>query len=473
MTVCGYDEWFMEKRTVHIKTFGCQMNKLDSSLVASALADAGYAFTEKATEADAVVINTCSVREHAEARVFSHLGHLKHLRKSRPGLVVAVMGCMAQRLGKELLAHPAVDVVCGPAQLPQLPSLLAEAGEKSRKDRHLLAVSENIRHRSSQSEGESLDEFERLHDMEDTEVPGQAYVRAMHGCDRFCSYCVVPYVRGPEVSRSPQAICEQIRRLADQGIQQITLLGQTINSYKYTEGDKTWRLADLLEMAAGVDGVRWVRFITSYPADFDEGIFHAMAANKKVCRYLHIPAQSGSDRILKAMNRHYTAAQYLALLDRARQIVPDIAVAGDFIVGFPGETDEDFQATCDLLARARYKNAFIFKYSPRPGTRAEKGMADDVPAEVKKERNTKLLELQNSVSEDINRGFIGQVVEVMVDGPSRKPHLDGMPRELPQLTGRTGSDYIVVFDGPVSLTGTFAKVRVMRSSALTLFGELV
>jgi tRNA-2-methylthio-N6-dimethylallyladenosine synthase len=448
------------------------MNKLDSGLLASALTEAGYTLTEKATEADAVVINTCSVREHAEARVFSHLGHLKHLRKTRPGLVVAVMGCMAQRLGAELLAHPAVDIVCGPAQLPQLPSLIEKASEKSRKERETLAVTQDIRRRGTAENGDSLDEFERLHDIEDPDIPGQAYVRAMHGCDRFCSYCVVPYVRGPEVSRPPKAIGDQIRRLADQGIRQITLLGQTINSYKYTEGERTWRLADLLEMAAGVEGIRWVKFITSYPVDFDEAIFRAMAGMDKVCRYLHIPAQSGSNRILKAMNRHYTTTEYLALLERGRSIVPDLAVAGDFIVGFPGETEEDFQATCDLLMRAQYKNSFIFKYSPRPGTRAEKGMADDVPAEVKKLRNTKLLELQNSVSEALNRTFVGQVIEVMVDGPSKKAHLNGAPGKMPQMIGRTGTDYIVVFDGPLSLTGTFARVRITRSSALTLFGEL-
>lgn len=471
-TGSGYDTGLMDNRRVHIKTFGCQMNKLDSGLLASALAEAGYTLTEKATDADAVVINTCSVREHAEARVFSHLGHLKHIRKSRPEMVVAVMGCMAQRLGAELLAHPAVDIVCGPAQLPQLPALLAEAAAKSRKERDILAVTSDIRKKHEGQEGEALDEFERLHDMEDSDVPGQAYVRAMHGCDRFCSYCVVPYVRGPEVSRSPKAIGEQIQRLADSGVKQITLLGQTINSYKYTEGGRTWRLADLLEMAASIDGVQWVRFITSYPADFDESILRAMAGNSKICRYLHIPAQSGSDRILKAMNRKYTAAEYMALLMRAREIVPDIGIAGDFIVGFPGETQEDFEATCAMVRQAKYKNIFVFKYSPRPGTRADKGMADDVHGEVKKERNMRLLEIQNQVSLEMNRELIGRVIEVMVDGASKKPHLDGEAKAMPQLTGRTSSDHIVVFDGPLSLTGTFVKVRVSRSSALTLFGEI-
>jgi tRNA-2-methylthio-N6-dimethylallyladenosine synthase len=461
----------MDTRSVHIKTFGCQMNKLDSGLLASAMTDAGFTMADSVTSADVIVINTCSVREHAEERVFSHLGHLKHLKKGRPDLIVAVMGCMAQRLGPELLEHPVVNIVCGPGQLPQLPSLIEQARTATRKNAELLAVTENIRQKTSGQDVGSLDDFERLHDIEDTDIPGQAYVRAMRGCDRFCSYCIVPYVRGPEVSRPPQAIRDQIIRLADQGIRQITLLGQTINSYTYIEGDKTWRLADILEMAAAIDGIHWVRFITSYPSDFDEAIFHAMARIEKVCHYLHIPAQSGSDRILKAMNRKYTTAEYITLLDKARDIVPDIAIAGDFIVGFPGETDEDFEATCNLLVRAQYKNAFIFKYSPRPGTRADKTLADDVPTEVKKHRNTRLLELQNSVSMEYNRRFVGKTVEVMVEGLGKKPHLDGPLHDQPQLVGRTATDYIVIFDGPLRLIGTFARIKITRTSALTLFGE--
>jgi tRNA-2-methylthio-N6-dimethylallyladenosine synthase len=449
------------------------MNKLDSSLLASALAGAGFTLTGSVSDAAVVVINTCSVREHAEARVFSHLGHLKYLKKSRPQLVVAVMGCMAQRLGRELLEHPAVDIVCGPAQIPQLPAMIEEACGRSEARPELLAVTEDIRRRTSDHHAGSLDDFERLHDMEDADIPGQAYVRAMHGCDRFCSYCVVPYVRGPEVSRPPIAIRDQIVRLAERGIKQITLLGQTINSYSYAEGEKTWRLADILEMAADVEGIRWVRFVTSYPADFDEAIFHVMARQPKICQYLHIPAQSGSDKILKAMNRRYTAAEYLAILDKARDIVPDIAIAGDFIVGFPGESDDDFLATCDLLIRARYKSAFIFKYSPRPGTRADKNLADDIPAEVKKERNARLLELQNVVSEEINGLFIGRTLDVMVEGPGKKPGLDGAGGDIPQLMGRTATDHIVVFNGPLTLTGSFVKVRIGRASALTLFGEMV
>ncbi|HSV26963.1 MAG TPA: tRNA (N6-isopentenyl adenosine(37)-C2)-methylthiotransferase MiaB [Sedimentisphaerales bacterium] len=459
-------------RTCHIRTFGCQMNKLDSSLTASALVEADFSLTERAADADVIVINTCSVREHAEARVLSHLGHLKHMKKTRPELVVAVIGCMAQRLGAELLEHPAVNIVCGPAQLSRLPQLINEALSAAKKKTGLMAVTENAR-RPASRDTDSLDEFERLYDDSDADIPGQAYVRAMHGCDRFCSYCVVPYVRGHELSRPPQAIRDQILRLVDHGVKQITLLGQTINSYSYREGDKVWRLADILEMAAAVEGVRWVRFITSYPADFDQSILRVMADVEKVCPYLHIPAQSGSDRILKAMNRHYTAAEYLALLDKARDIVPGISVAGDFIVGFPGETEQDFMDTCDMLVKSRYKNAFIFRYSPRPGTRAEERMVDDVPLEVKKERNTRLLELQNSISERMNRDYIGMALEVMVEGPAKKPGLNSATDGICQLMGRTATDHIVVFNGSPTLAGSFVKTKITRTSALTLFGDMV
>jgi tRNA-2-methylthio-N6-dimethylallyladenosine synthase len=297
----------------------------------------------------------------------------------------------------------------------------------------------------------------------------------MHGCDNFCTYCIVPYVRGPQACRPPKLIIEQIKKLAAVGIKQITLLGQRVNAYEYTQGEKTYCLADLLEMASAIDGIEWIKFVTSYPAEefFDE-ICSAMANLPKVCHYLHIPAQSGSDKILKAMNRHYTAAQYLELLDRARNFVPDIAIAGDFIVGFPGETDEDFQASIDLARKARYKNAFIFKYSPRPGTTADNRLSDNVPIEVKQQRNIELLKVQEKISDQLSREFLGQTIKVLVEGLSKKPHLnakDGGTR--PQLTSRTAGDWIVVFNGPPSLAGQFAIVKITKTTPLTLFGELL
>jgi len=460
----------MDTRKVHINSFGCQMNKLDSAIVTGALEDAGFTLTEKVKDADVVLINTCSVRRHAEDRVLSHLGHLKHIKETRPRLVVGVIGCMAQRLGAELLDHEAVDIVCGPAQIPQIPGLVKRALEEQKK---ILTVTQNIRRKCSDDQSDALDNFELAYDSDKNHIPGQAFVRVMRGCNNFCSYCVVPYVRGPEVSRPPQAIIEQIKKLAADGVKQITLLGQTINSYSFPAGDRTYRLADLLEMASEVDGIRWIRFITSYPVGFDESILHAMADLPKVCPYLHIPAQSGSDKILKAMNRGYTASEYLDLLTKARRIVPGIAIAGDFIVGFPSERDADFAATVQLVKKAKYKNCFIFKYSPRPGTRADDKLTDTVPDDVKKRRNVELLAVQNQISGEYNKCFLGRTLEVLVEGPSKKPHLNIAENAgRPQLIGRTATDYIVVFNGPESLAGELAEVEITKTSPLTLFGKI-
>jgi tRNA-2-methylthio-N6-dimethylallyladenosine synthase len=481
----------MEHRKIHLKNFGCQMNKLDSSLVVSALCEQGFSLTDKPGEADVIIINTCSVREHAENRVFSNLGHIKHLKKSRPEMLVAVIGCMAQRLGDELLAHDAVDIVAGPAQLHEVPSLIRQALVDHEKH---LSVSEKIRQPLAESKvieaGHKLDDFEIAYDTDANHIKSQAFIRAMRGCNNFCTYCIVPYVRGPEVSRPPEAIIQQAKKLADQGIRQITLLGQTVNSYRYQAGHKTYTLADLLDQVSAIDNVHWVRFITSHPGKFDESILQVMAENPKVCPYLHIPAQSGSDRVLAAMNRGYTAGQYIALMDKARSIVPDIAIAGDFIVGFPGETDEDFQATVELVRRVRYKNAFVFKYSPRPGTHSEKKLEDNIPAEVKQQRNMQLLEVISEIADQDNQRFLGKTIEVLVEGLSKKPHLNtaeasrsGIDNNQssiinhqlphPQLIGRTAHDYIVVFNGPETLTGRFINVKITKTAPLTLFAELV
>lgn len=459
-------------KKVFIRSFGCQMNKLDSALVTSALRAAGFGLTDSINDADVVLINTCSVRDHAEQRVLSHLGHLEHIKKARPNLIVGVIGCMAQRLGEKLFQHQAVDLVCGPAQICQIPQLLADAMQEKKKT---LAITERIRQKESENQNNALEQFESAYGIEDKQLPGQAYVRVMHGCDRFCSYCVVPFVRGPEVCRPPTVIIEQIKKLADAGVKQVTLLGQTVNSYKYTAGEKTYCLADLLAMASDIDGIEWIKFVTNYPAEkFLNKILQAMADSPKVCHYLHIPAQSGSDKILRAMNRHYTATQYLELLDKARATVPDIAIAGDFIVGFPGETEEDFQATIDLVKKAKYKNCFIFKYSPRPETRADEKLHDNISPEVKKRRNIELLAVQERISDELSRDFLGKQVKVLVEGLSKKSHLnpthDGSE---PQLVARTAEDWIVVFNGPTYLAGQFTTVRITKTTSLTLFGEFI
>jgi tRNA-2-methylthio-N6-dimethylallyladenosine synthase len=446
------------------------MNKLDTALVTSALEEAGFHLTARVKEADVVLINTCSVREHAEQRVISHLGHLQHIKESRPDLVVGIIGCMAQRLGAELLEHEAVDIVCGPAQITQITKLVAQALQKKKET---IAITEKIRQKRDKNQ--VLEDFESTYGIGGGQIPGQAYVRVMRGCDNFCSYCVVPFVRGPEVSRPPKAVIDQIKKLADTGVKQVTLLGQRVNSYKYKSGDKTYCLADLLRMASDIEGLGWIRFVTSYPAEefFDE-ILHAMADSPKVCNYLHIPAQTGSDKILRAMNRRYTVGRYLEMLAKARTIVPDIAIAGDFIVGFPDETQTDFEATVDLVKKARYKNCFIFKYSPRPDTTANKRLTDDVPLEVKKNRNIELLAVQEKISEKLSAEFLAKEVKILVEGLSKKPHLDSEQSDgNPQLIGRTATDHIVVFNGQPSLTGRFVKVKITKTSPLTLFGQLI
>jgi tRNA-2-methylthio-N6-dimethylallyladenosine synthase len=461
----------MNTKKAHIKSFGCQMNKLDTALVGSALRQAGFELTDSIEKADAVLINTCSVRQHAEQRVLSHLGHLKHIKKSRPGLIVGVIGCMAQRLGVELLEHDAVDFVCGPAQIPQINQLVKQALNGKKK---VLSVTEKIRQKNYEDESRNLETFESTYGVEDEEIPGQAFVRVIRGCDKFCSYCVVPYVRGPEVCRPPKIIIEQIKKLAGNGVKQITLLGQRVNAYKYIAGEKTYCLADLLSMANDVEPIEWIRFVTSFPSkEFFDEILQAMANLPKVCPYLHLPAQSGSDKILRAMNRGYSCSEYLELLDKARAVVPGVAIAGDFIVGFPNETKEDFQATVDLMKKARYKNCFIFKYSARPNTNADKKFEDNIPVEIKRMRNIELLNVQNEISEELSSQFLNKTVKVLVEGSSKKAHLNDTGSENePQLVGRTATDYIVVFNGPVSLAGEFAKIKITRVSALTLFGDL-
>ncbi len=455
----------MNKKTVNIKTYGCQMNKLDSALVQAALKEAGFEITNYEKDADAVLINTCSVREHAEQRVFSHLGHLKHIKENRPELVVAVFGCMAQRLGRQLLDHPAVNIVCGPGQIPKIADFVKEALAQNKKT---VAVTDNIR--TSSPENAGLENFECVYDTDDKAIVGQAFVRVMRGCNNFCSYCIVPYVRGPEVSRPPERIIEQIKRLAAEGIKQVTLLGQAVNFYKYESGDKTYRLSDILEMVNDIEGIEWISFVTNYPSEDDfVRICEAMRDLPKVCHHLHMPAQSGSDKILASMNRRYTAKQYLGLIETARRIVPQIAVASDFIVGFPGETNEDFQKTIELVNKARFKNCFVFKYSTRPGTAGEKQFEDNVPAEIKRQRNIELLAVQEKIGEQLSKEFLGKTVKVLIEGPSKKSR---QKDQYLQLVGRTDTDWIVVFEGDRKLAGRFANIHITKTSPLTLFGKI-
>jgi len=525
-------------RSVYLETFGCQMNELDSELVTGQLRALGYRFTTDAEHANIVLYNTCSVREQAENKVLSRLGRMGIAKKNGRSVVVGVLGCMAEREGAGMVdKYPQIDLMCGPGELDRLPMLIDNAfktGQVEQADR--IALQGNTARRSS-TLGAAEDNLELL-DLSrsfdpDRGLGGQshgaagrsAYVRITRGCNKFCTYCVVPYTRGAEVHRPPDAIVDECKRLADSGVIEVTLLGQTVNHYVYVHGtavtvnggeaaqvgpglkafkngtvgelgrngQRVTTFADLLRrIHEEVPAIRRLRFVTSYPRDFTDDALRAIAECERICPYLHVPAQSGSNRILKLMNRGYTVEQYLEFVDRARSIVTDVSIAGDFIVGFPTETDADFEATKDLLKRVRFKNNFIFKYSPRPGTIAIDRFQDDVPAEVKRRRNNELLALQAEISAAVHREWVGRTVEVFVEQESqlsakRSGGSGGGGRvelgwEQPaepqvQLSGRTAGDLITVFDAPegedpASLIGRLVRVHVDNSGPLLLRGAL-
>ncbi len=457
----------------YLETMGCQMNRLDSELVAGALLAAGLDMVDDQAAADVVLYNTCSVRRHAEEKVLSRIGADARRKSSGRKLIVVVLGCMAQRMGGDLLSkYPQVDIVCGPGRLAELPELIARAAGGEKKQLALDPDRKSERDRAAEAKMDELD-LSRNVSLGGSEGPSQAYVRVMRGCDRFCTYCIVPYVRGPERSRDPNMIFDEAKKLVDAGKTEITLLGQTVNSYHWAAGERMVRFSDLLCRVAAIDGLRRLRFVTSHPVDFTDDILQAMRDLPNVCEYIHCPAQSGSDAVLRRMNRGYTRAEYDDLIDRARAIVPGVVLAGDFIVGFPGETEEDHQASADLIRRSAYKNSFIFKYSPRPGTLGDRKLKDDIPASVKKRRNNELLAVQEEVGLEHNRGYIGQTVEVLAEGPSRRVDKQGdspSPENM-QLMGRTRGDHIVVFNGPQTLTGQYINVKITDATSLTLFGE--
>jgi tRNA-2-methylthio-N6-dimethylallyladenosine synthase len=456
---------------VYLETFGCQMNRLDSELVAGALRAAGHDLVSDRRGADVVLYNTCSVRQHAEEKVHSRLGADGQRKKAGKRLIVGVLGCMAQREGGALQRRYAhVDIVCSPGRLHELPSLIDLAAERKRS----LRLDPDRKSPPDPAAEEDSENLDLSRNPSAAASPAQAYVRVMRGCDKFCTYCVVPFVRGPERSRNPDHILEETRRLVDAGRAEITLLGQTVNSYRWAAGEAAVRFSDLLARLSPVPGLRRLRFVTSHPLDFGDDILQAMRDLPNVCEYIHCPAQSGSDAVLKRMNRKYTRARYDDLVDRARAIVPGVVLAGDFIVGFPGETDDDHAASADLIRRSGYKNSFIFKYSPRPGTAAAKRFPDDVPETVKKRRNNDLLAVQEEVGAAHHASYVGRDVEALVEGPS--PRAAKQHRPLPpghmQLIGRTRWDHIVIFDGPQALANRYAVVHITASNSLNLFGEL-
>lgn len=578
------------QKSVYLETFGCQMNELDSELVVGQLTGLGYRFTADADEADVVLYNTCSVRERAEQKVWSRLGALRETKRARPGLVVGVLGCMAERDGTDLIERmPVVDVMCGPGELDKLPGLLDNAvrtraslitedrdadnagggvlrsarsvalqGSTSRRSATLAAAADSLEMLDLNRSISPADPASHA----DGTKKFSAYVRITRGCNKFCTYCVVPFTRGAEVHRPPEHIIDECKRLADSGVIEITLLGQTVNHYRFEHGaavavdgivqpqkgrafkgghrrdplagESVTTFADLLaRIHDEVPAIQRLRFVTSYPRDFGDDVLEVIRDHPRICRYVHVPAQTGSDRMLKMMNRGYTVGEYDEFIDRCRSYLhqPEIGrplmLSGDIIVGFPTETDEDFEATVGLLERSRYKNCFIFKYSPRPGTVAYDKIPDDVPEAVKRERNNKLLAIQGEISRSIGAEQIGREFDVLFEGHSRaerkkrgtdvKPgtgmvsltvsagepvaadadagqiacSLDGsadgsgvMTMDAPaeagptQLAGRTDGDLIVHVDVPSSaqadgLIGQVCRVKVTGGGGLSLVGELV
>ena len=451
---------------LYLETLGCQMNVLDSELVVGALKRQGYVLTTESSEADVILFNTCSIREHAEEKVYSALGTLKAWKREKPDAVLGVLGCMAQKDQEGVFKRaPHVDLVCGPGALPEIPELVEQV-----KRTRIRATSFSLgRKEAPRREVEqSFASWDPDRDPEMRTNPFQALVRVQLGCDKFCTYCIVPSVRGPEQGRSPDEIVEECVKLADQGVVEITLIGQTVNSYRHG----STRLSDLLARVDPIAGLARIKFVTNFPNDMTDDLLQAVRDLPKVSPYLHVPPQSGSDAVLARMKRHYSRAQYDEMVARIRETVPGASISGDFIVGFCGETDEAFAKTCDLVRESRFKNSFIYQYSPRPGTKAFGDLPDDVPEEVKKRRNNDLLAVQSEVSRIDHRRFVGTTVEVLVEGPSKLSRAHGATGDTMQLSGRTATDHIAVFDGPPSLAGRLVRVVVADASTLTLFGSV-
>lgn len=452
-------------KKLYLETVGCQMNVLDSELVVGALRRQGYELTERTEDADVIFFNTCSVRQHAEDKIYSALGRLRFHKNTRPDTVIGVLGCMAQK-DQELIKKraPHVDIICGTGQLAQLPALIQTV-----RDTGALQIALSLDRTEARHEVErSFESYDPMRDPSMRPNRFQAFVRIMIGCDKFCTYCIVPSVRGPEQSRPVEQIAAEVRQLAGEGVKEITLLGQTVNSYRHGSS----RLSDLLARIHDTAGIERIKFITNFPKDMSDDLLYAVRDLPKVSPYLHVPAQSGCNEILKRMKRMYTVEFYREMLDRCREIVPGVAISSDFIVGFCGETEESFEKTCNLVRDAKFKNSFIFKYSPRPGTRGHELYEDDVPEEVKKRRNNDLLTIQNAASLADHRRQIGQRVEVLVEGPSKNAwkHEANGPT---QLTGRTRTDHIVVFDGNPRLAGQTMQIDIEDATSFTLYGNVV
>lgn len=440
----------MNNKALYLETFGCQMNVVDSERIIDLLGGIGYHQVEEADQAGLILLNTCAVRDKAVRKAYGHLGRFKPLKDRNPALILGMGGCIAQQEGKQLLDEfPYLDLVFGTHNVHRLPELVQQVADN----------------RVRCEETEFLDRDTRLQ-LFPSRIGKEAFTRfvtVMQGCDNFCSYCVVPYVRGREISRSSDEILDEICELAQQGVREVTLIGQNVNSYG-TKEEAELSFAALLEQINAIDGIDRIRFTTSHPKDLSDELIECFGRLDKLCKHLHLPVQCGSNEILRAMNRGYTRERYLEIVSRLRQVCPDIRLTTDVIVGFPGESGDNFAATMSLLEKVRYAEIYSFIYSPRKGTAAA-DIDDDTPAAVKKERFDRMLDVQQEISRQTWEADVGTVQEVLVEGESKMG--EG------QVFGRSSWNRIVNFSGPAELAGRLVSVRITKSYRNSLLGELL
>ena len=432
-------------RKLYIETYGCQMNVGDSEIVVSIMQEEGFRYTESLEEADIVLINTCSIRDNAEQRIWGRLSEMRRMRKQKPSLIIGIIGCMAERLKEELTkGGTGVDIVAGPDAYRDLPRLVREV------DNGATGVNVEL------SKEETYAEIAPVR-LDKNGV--SAFIAIMRGCNNYCSYCVVPYTRGIERSRDAETIISEARTLFENGYREVTLLGQNVNSYRTGEVD----FPELLKRVAEISSLLRVRFATSHPKDISDKLLETMASMPNICKAIHLPAQSGSSEMLKRMNRKYTREWYLERVAAIRRYMPDCAITTDLIAGFAHETEEEHKETLTLMQEVGYDFAYMFKYSERPGTFAQRNLGDDIPEDVKTRRLTEIIDLQNHLSEESNKRDVGKEFEILVECTSK--------RSDEQLSGRTSQNKMVVFDRGDHKIGDYVKVRITGCSSATLFGE--
>lgn len=436
-------------KNFYLETFGCQMNVVDSEQIVDLVQQLGYVRVGSPESADLIILNTCSIRARAERKVYGHLGRFKPLKQRRPGLILAVCGCVAQQEGERMLQKvPYLDVVCGTHNVHRLGDMVRQAEER--------------RVRCAEVAFLEADQRRRLFPERRPNAEVTRFVTVIQGCDNFCSYCIVPHVRGREVSRPAAEVLHEVRTLVAQGVREVTLIGQNVNSYGRKEGDVV-SFAALLKQVNAVEGLERIRFMTSHPKDLSDELVDCFGELDKLCKHIHLPVQAGGDAVLKAMRRGYTREQYLGRIARLRRVCPDIRVTSDVIVGFPGETESDFEQTMDLLKEARFAEIYSFIYSARPGTSAA-DLADETPKAVKQERFDRMLALQEEITLGYHGRDVGQVLPLLVEGSSRQGN--------GQLFGRTTWNRIVNFDGSRDLIGQIVPVRLLRAYRNSHLGEL-